>query len=101
MANLLDNALKYTTTGGVVTVFLDRDDNNVSFVVKDTGIGISPSDITHIFERFYRAPDSVSKPGHGLGLGMVRAIAHAHGGEVRVTSTVGQGSTFEVRLPRS
>ena len=66
MANLLDNALKYTAAGGVVTVALDCDDKGISIRVTDTGRGFFPYDIAHIFERFYRAPESVSKPGHCL-----------------------------------
>jgi heavy metal sensor kinase len=100
LSNLLDNAIKYTPAGGSVSVSVSEGDSQVSLSVKDTGIGISANDIPRIFERFYRCDQSRSQPGIGLGLSLARAIARAHGGDITVTSTVTQGSTFTVTLPK-
>ena len=67
--------------------------------VTDTGVGIAPDDIDHLFDRFFRASGSDGIPGAGLGLAIVKAIVEAHGGQIGVRSTVGAGTTFEVRLP--
>jgi heavy metal sensor kinase len=100
LSNLLDNAIKYTPSGGTVSVSLsENDERDVVITVKDTGIGISPSDLPRIFERFYRCDQSRSKPGIGLGLSLARAIARAHGGDITVTSRPNQGSTFTIALP--
>jgi signal transduction histidine kinase len=106
--NLVDNALKYTPSGGQVTLSLYREDAWVRVVVADTGIGIpaddleaGPNGIPLIFERFYRADPARSRAqgGSGLGLSIAHWITQAHGGEIDVQSEVGQGSTFTVRLP--
>ncbi len=96
--NLLDNAIKFTPAGGLVTISLDRVDNKAVVVVKDTGTGIPSEDLPHIFERFYHANNSLSrqKGGTGLGLAIVNKIVFAHGGTIEVESTVGTGSTFRV-----
>lgn len=101
VANLLDNALKYTPLEGVVEVFLNGDDERVILSVRDKGIGIPPEDLPHIFERFYRCDQSRSEPGVGLGLSLALAIARAHGGEIKVKSASGEGSVFSIHLPRS
>jgi signal transduction histidine kinase len=100
LSNLLDNAIKYTPSGGTVTVSLSEKGGRVLVSVQDTGCGISPSDLPRIFERFYRSDQSRSKPGIGLGLSLARAIARAHGGDIMATSTLDQGSTFTVTLPK-
>lgn len=100
VANLLDNALKYTPAGGNVEVNLRCDDEQVALSIRDTGIGISQDDLPHIFERFYRCEGSRSEPGAGLGLSLALAIARAHGGDITVKSTPGEGSVFGVRLPQ-
>ena len=101
ISNLLDNAIKYTPPGGNISIEVKTaSDHNIIVSVQDTGIGISPTDLDHIFERFYRCDHSRSKPGIGLGLSLSRTIARAHGGDVRVSSQPGQGSTFTVTLPR-
>ena len=100
VANLLDNAIKYTPPDGTVTVSADGDESMVFVEVKDTGIGISGEDFSDIFERFYRCDPSRSDAGVGLGLSLVMAIARSHGGDVAVTSSPGKGSTFTVSLPR-
>ena len=99
VANLLDNAIKYTPTEGTVTVSLDEDKDQVFLSIKDTGIGISEEDLTNIFDRFYRCDPSRSETGVGLGLSLVMAIAHYHGGDVAASSYPGKGSTFTISLP--
>ncbi len=99
VANLLDNALKYTDSGGVVSISVRKDQFQAIIEVVDTGIGISEEDIPRIFERFYRGDKSRSTPGHGLGLSLALAIVRAHGGNIIVKSTVNKGSTFSVFLP--
>jgi signal transduction histidine kinase len=101
VSNLLDNALKYTPQGGTVTALVEGEDDQVVFSVKDTGQGISDRDLPHVFDRFFRGDRSRSLPGTGLGLNLTLAIARAHGGDVKVTSVQGQGSTFTMTLPRS
>ena len=102
LSNLLDNAIKYTPKGGRVTVSVfEKDSYDRVISVKDTGIGIAPSDLPRIFERFYRCDQSRSQAGIGLGLSLARAIAKAHGGDITVSSTLHQGSTFTVTLPKS
>jgi heavy metal sensor kinase len=101
LSNLLDNAIKYTPPGGSVRVSVSENDGQVVVSVKDTGIGISPRDLPHIFERFYRGDESRSQSGIGLGLSLARAIARGHGGDITTTSTPNQGSTFTITLPKS
>jgi signal transduction histidine kinase len=100
LSNLLDNAIKYTPPGGTVSVSLsENDERGVVITVEDTGLGISPSDLPRIFDRFYRCDQSRSKPGIGLGLSLAKAIARAHGGDITVTSLLNQGSIFTITLP--
>jgi len=101
IANLLDNAIKYTPAGGSVEVTVDAVKNNaVAVSVTDSGIGISKEDLPRIFERFYRCDPSRSEAGIGLGLSFARAIARAHGGDIMVVSEPNRGSTFTVTLPK-
>ncbi len=100
-SNLLDNAIKYTPSGGSVTVSIAEKDNQVMVSFKDTGCGISPGDLPRVFERFYRCDQSRSQAGVGLGLSLARAIARAHGGDITATSILNQGSTFTVILPKT
>ena len=101
VANLLDNALQYTPAGGTVIVTTGAADGDAVFItVADTGVGISPEDLPHIFKRFYRCDESRTHSGSGLGLSLVQAIATSHGGTIDVNSAPGRGSTFTVTLPR-
>ncbi len=99
VANLLDNAIKYTPNGGQVELTTTRAEPWASLVVKDTGVGISAEDQPRIWQRLYRSDQSRSERGLGLGLSLVKAIVEAHGGQVEVHSQVGAGSTFIIRLP--
>ncbi|MFO0982747.1 MAG: ATP-binding protein [Planctomycetota bacterium] len=99
--NLLDNALKYTPAPGQITIRLARSDTHAILEVEDSGIGIPEKDLERIFERFYRVDKARSRElgGTGLGLSIVKHLVHAMHGEVQVTSTLGKGSRFTVRLP--
>lgn len=105
IANLVDNAVKYTSAGesaqddAHVSLTAAADEGHVVIAVNDTGAGIDPADLDHIWERLYRGDPSRSSRGLGLGLSLVRAFVEAHGGTVHVESTPGQGSRFAVRLP--
>jgi heavy metal sensor kinase len=102
LANLVDNAVKYTPAGGEVEVSVAvHEQNEITISVRDTGIGISEADLSHVFERFYRCDRSRSQPGTGLGLSLARAIARAHGGNIAVMSALDQGSTFTITLPKN
>ena len=100
VANLLDNALKYTVAGGTVTISLVDDGSIVKLAIADSGVGISADEQSRIFERFYRCDRSRAQGGNGLGLSLALAMARAHGGDIFVTSALGQGSTFTLELPR-
>jgi two-component system, OmpR family, sensor kinase len=99
--NLVENAVRYTPPGGSVIISLRRRGPVAELTVSDTGIGIAPEHLPYIFDRFYRVDTSRSRAlgGTGLGLSIVRQISEAHGGQVRVRSTPGDGSTFTVALP--
>jgi signal transduction histidine kinase len=99
--NLIDNAIKYTPVGGVVTLALVRDGNCARVSIADTGIGIPEKDVAHIFDRFYRVDKSRAREqgGTGLGLSISKWIVDQHGGQIQVQSQVGKGSTFTVWLP--
>jgi len=100
VANLLDNAVKYTPSGGRIDVVASTDaGGSIRIVVKDSGMGIDEPDLEHVFERFYRCDPSRSQAGTGLGLSFARAVARAHGGDITVASTPGKGSKFTVILP--
>ncbi len=95
--NLVDNALQHTREGGI-TLRAERDGAWLHVTVADTGPGVPPEDLPHLFERFYRAGNSRAR-GTGLGLAIAREIVRAHGGEISVTSTPGAGTRFGIRLP--
>jgi two-component system, OmpR family, manganese sensing sensor histidine kinase len=101
IANLVDNAIKYTAPGGSVAIACSVDDARVRFAVRDSGIGIAAEHRERIFDRFWRG-DSIRQAagGTGLGLAIARALARRHGGDITVTSEPGRGSEFTVSLPR-
>ena len=100
LVNLLDNAMKYSPERRTIAVSLERlAGGPFSLRVADQGIGIGPDRIAHVFDRFYRAHDGQRLSGLGLGLYIAREIAERHGGEIRVSSVVGEGSEFTVTLP--
>lgn len=98
--NIVGNAIKYSHDGSKITVQAEEGDNEISILIKDTGIGISPEDLPHIFEGFYRGKDGQAMTeGHGIGLAVSRQIVDAHNGSIAVESELGKGSTFVIRLP--
>jgi signal transduction histidine kinase len=99
IANLLDNAFKYTLPGGEVAISMKEDSDKVMISIRDNGLGISADNLPHIFERFFRCDKSRSEAGIGLGLTLAKAIAVSHGGDIAVQSSPGRGSTFTIVLP--
>jgi signal transduction histidine kinase len=99
LANLLDNAVKYSGDVKEITVRVHRSRAHAMVDITDRGIGIDPADQTRIFERFYRTSGTRQRPGFGLGLSLVRELLQAHGGRVELTSALGKGSTFRIVLP--
>lgn len=98
--NLLSNAIKYSPKGGEVNFQLDCDQQTVRFCVADEGIGIPKQDLSQLFESFYRATNVGNIQGTGLGLSIIKNCVDLHGGDIRVESTVGEGTTFTVTLPK-
>ena len=104
LLNLIENAVKYTPRGGNVSVQLGASDGEVRLTVADSGIGIAPGDLPHVFDRFWRADSARTRtgerPGAGLGLAISKWIVEAHGGAIEVQSRPGRGTTFTVTFPR-
>ena len=101
LSNLISNALKFTPAGGQIRVSLRRRSGWIDLIVEDTGRGMAPEHLPHVFDRFYQVPDSDANAERGLGLGLsfVSWIAKAHGGSVEVESELNKGSRFTVSLP--
>ncbi len=99
MINILHNAIKFTPTGGQVSVRVEKTAETITIVIADTGKGIPAGDLPRIFERFYKVDKSRSSSGTGLGLSIARHLVEAHGGIIKVASEVGKGSQFTVQLP--
>jgi signal transduction histidine kinase len=100
--NLLSNAIKYNLSGGVITVTANNNPNEIYFSIHDNGQGIPPESLPHLFERFYRVPNTETRAkGTGLGLTICKQIIEAHNGRIEVSSIIGQGTTFTVHLPVS
>jgi len=104
LLNLVTNAVKYTPAGGTVSLTLDDTDRTATLAVRDSGIGIAPGDLAHVFKRFWRADPARSRTGDrsgtGLGLAITKWIAEAHGGRITVQSRPGRGTVFTVTLPK-
>jgi two-component system sensor histidine kinase BaeS len=99
VTNLLANAIAYTPPGGRIWVHVARRDEQVALTISDSGPGISPEVLPHVFERFYRAKSTAGRQGTGIGLAVVAELVSAHGGTVSATTPPGQGAMFTVRLP--
>ena len=101
LANVVDNAVKYTPGGGEITLSATGDAGDVTFEVRDTGPGIPMEQQARIWERLYRGDAGRTERGLGLGLSLVKAIVEAHGGRAEVTSEPGRGSAFRLVFPAS
>ena len=100
LSNLVNNAIKYTHPGGTITVSFKEKDGNVVGIVEDTGIGIAPDEVDHIFDEFYRADSAKTKAhGTGLGLSIVKRVIELYDGHIHVESKEGQGSKFIFAFP--
>jgi heavy metal sensor kinase len=99
IANLIDNAIKYTPQGGKVALKIERTSAHAKISVIDSGIGITQEELPHIFERFYRGDRSRSTPGNGLGLSLAQAVIRLHKGDIKVESAPDKGSKFTIILP--
>jgi len=99
LANLLDNAIKYTPNGGRIDIEAHHSGQKIVILVKDTGIGIHPEELPRIWDRLYRCDQSRSQKGLGLGLSLVKAFVQAHKGQIEVFSEPGKGSNFIISLP--
>jgi signal transduction histidine kinase len=100
VSNLLGNAVRHTPPGGLVAAAVVAEPDALRLEVRDTGEGIAPEDLPHVFERFYRGRNGDGRPGAGLGLALTKELAEAMGGSVDAASAPGAGSCFTVRLPR-
>jgi signal transduction histidine kinase len=100
--NVLGNALKYTPPNGSITFEISEQNKMVVFEIMDTGYGVAPEDLPHIFDKFYRSsnPQISDQDGSGLGLATTSEIVHLHGGEINVQSEPGSGTHFTIKLPR-
>ena len=99
--NLVENSLKFTPPGGEICIGAKAEDEHVQIVFKDTGIGVAPQHLPHIFERFYKVNRSRRDSGTGLGLAIVKQLVEAHGGQITVESKEGEGCTFTFTVPRA
>jgi two-component system sensor histidine kinase BaeS len=101
LRNLISNAIRHTPAGGQVTMRVERSGERVTIQVADTGSGIAPEDLPHVFDRFYRGDKSRSRRGGGAGLGLAitRQLVTAHGGQIEVASAPGLGTSFVIALP--
>ncbi len=101
--NLIQNAIKFTDAGGTITVRMLEEEEQIRVEVEDNGIGVAPDELDRIFNRFYQVNGATTRhfSGTGLGLAIVKQIVEAHGGQVGVQSTVGEGSTFHFTIPKA
>jgi two-component system heavy metal sensor histidine kinase CusS len=98
--NLVDNALRFTQDGGEIQISIEGDGSQTSVSVRDTGSGIAPEHLPHVFDRFYRADSSRSSAGTGLGLSLVKSIVELHGGSARIQSEAGRGTIVTITFPK-
>jgi two-component system phosphate regulon sensor histidine kinase PhoR len=101
LVNLIHNGIKFTSSGGTVTLSAEASSRLIRFAVSDSGIGIPTDDLPRIFERFYKADPSRRSGGTGLGLSISKHLIEAHGGKIWAESREGKGSTFYFELPKS
>ena len=101
LANLVENAVKVTGDGGLISISANATDRWVEVKVSDNGIGIAREHLPHVFERFYKVDRSRRDGGTGLGLAIAKHLVQAHGGDIKVESVEGEGSTFSFTLPRA
>ena len=99
LSNLLDNALRFTPDGGKITIATEIKPDRTELTVEDTGCGIPPQYLPHVWDRFYRVDSSRSSQGTGLGLALVKSITDLHGGSVAVASEVDRGTTVALTFP--
>ncbi len=99
--NLVENSLKFTPAGGKIAIRAEAGDDNVQVTLKDTGIGVAPQHLPHIFERFYKVNRSRRDSGTGLGLSIVKQLVEAHGGQITAESREGEGCSFTFTVPRA
>ena len=97
--NLISNAIKFSHDGGHIFISSTQNANSIAVTIRDEGIGISPSEIGHIFDKFYQADTAHSSAGNGLGLPLVYRIVQLSGGSISVKSEIGCGTAFTVTLP--
>jgi two-component system, OmpR family, sensor kinase len=101
LENLADNAVKYTAERGTISLSLVDEGDDAVITVADDGVGMTPDEVAHAFDRFWRSDRSRERPGSGLGLAIAKTVAEAHGGTIQVASEPDAGTTFTVRIPRS
>lgn len=97
--NLLENAFKFTPVDGTISLTLAYSASEITLTISDSGIGIPPEDLSHLFERFHRARNVADYAGNGLGLAIVKAIVSLHQGTIVIQSEVGQGTVVSVSVP--
>jgi signal transduction histidine kinase len=98
LGNLVNNAIKFTSEGGTITLRVERRQNEVLFSVEDSGVGMRPEDLPHVFDRFWQAKKA-GRRGTGLGLSIAEGLVARHGGRIWVESTLGKGTTFFFTIP--
>ena len=99
LGNLLSNAFKFTPSGGRIRVDAAAPDGKVTFRVSDSGVGIPEDQLEHIFEKYYQVGREAKAQGSGLGLAIAKHVVEAHGGTIRASSRMGEGTTFDIALP--
>jgi signal transduction histidine kinase len=99
LSNLLSNAFKFTDRGGRIALEATREDDSLQMIVRDTGVGIPPDQLEHIFEKYYQVEGEAKAQGSGLGLAIAKHVVVAHGGSIQAASVAGDGTVFDIRIP--